>query len=229
MPSLSRHWIREVDRRAIERYGMTGLVLMENAARGAVEVLQGLSLTGPVAIVCGRGNNAGDGFAIARHLEARGVEVSVLLSSNPTGLRGDAAANFAILQRARTPIIEAAVGSTLQSALQGCEWIVDALLGTGATGDLRSPFAEIVDVLNLHSAKRFAVDLPSGLDCDTGRCSPVTFRADHTATFVAPKPGMLRPEAQRFVGQLHIVDIGVPRKLRDEIFAEAAANPTVDQ
>src|SRR5690349_20661654 len=103
--TLTRRWVREVDRRAIEEYGMSGLVRMENAARGAVDVLISLGCRGPVAIVCGKGNNAGDGFAMARHLEIRGVPVKVLLAGDPQKLQGDAAANFRILEKSRLTIV----------------------------------------------------------------------------------------------------------------------------
>src|SRR5213593_3262175 len=95
---LTRDQVRELDRRAIEEYGMSGLVLMENAGRGCVDMLCELGCKGPVVIVCGKGNNAGDGFVIARHLELRGYTCRVLLLSPPHELRGDAAANFTILQ-----------------------------------------------------------------------------------------------------------------------------------
>jgi NAD(P)H-hydrate epimerase len=226
LPPLNRHWIREVDRRAIEAYGMSGLVLMENAARGAVDVLLRLGCRGPVAIVCGKGNNAGDGFAMARHLDLLGVSVRVLLTDSPSNLRGDAAANFAILHKCQLPILRLGeatsdspqdFASQLASGLEGCEWIVDALLGTGASGAPRPPLDQVIVALNHHSAKKLAVDMPSGLDCDAGAPALTTFRADHTVTFVAPKPGLLTPEAKPYVGELHVVDIGAPRVLIEEI------------
>ena len=218
--TLTRRWVREIDRRAIEEYGMSGLVLMENAARGAVEVLRSLHATGPIAIASGKGNNAGDGFAMARLLDAAGIPVKVLLFSEPDELRGDAAANFAILAKCGVPIV--VYGSkydapSLDAELAGCTWIVDALLGTGSSGDPRPPLDQVIEHLNRHPAPRLAVDLPSGLDCDTGYTAPSTIRADHTVTFVAPKPGLLVPEAQPYVGQLHVVDIGAPRVLVEEV------------
>ena len=223
--TLTRRWVREVDRRAIEGYGMAGLVLMENAARGAVDVLMSLGCRGPVAIVCGQGNNAGDGFAMARHLEIRGVPVKVLLAGAPGGLQGDAAANYRILEKSRTPIVhlEPLDEAILASELSGCEWIVDALLGTGSTGAPRSPIDRLIAQLNSTSAKKLAVDLPSGLDCDTGQAAETTFRAHHTVTFVAAKPGLLSDEARSFVGQLHVRDIGAPRVLVEEIMRLAGA------
>jgi NAD(P)H-hydrate epimerase len=225
MLTLSRRWIREVDRRAIEEYGMSGLVLMENAARGAVDVLMSLGCRGPVAIACGKGNNGGDGFAMARHVDLKGVPVKVLVWCAPDQLRGDAATNFAILEKCGIPIIffgDDYEATALENELSGCEWIVDALLGTGATGDPRRPLDRVVEHLNRHPAKKLAVDIPSGLDCDTGWASPTTMRADHTITFVATKPGLQADQAQQYVGKVHIVDIGAPRSLIEEIGKLAA-------
>src|SRR5882672_9273950 len=99
MRPFNRADVREVDRRAIHEYGMSGLVLMENAGRGCVDTLLALGCRGPVAVVCGKGNNAGDGFVVARHLDLRGVSVWVILLGRPDDLQGDAAANFSILRR----------------------------------------------------------------------------------------------------------------------------------
>jgi NAD(P)H-hydrate epimerase len=101
---LSRVQVREVDRRAVEFYGMSGLVLMENAGRGCVDRLGSLGIAGPLAICCGHGNNGGDGFVIARHLQLRGYEPRVLLAGDPAALRGDAAVNYRILQHCEVPI-----------------------------------------------------------------------------------------------------------------------------
>src|SRR5213593_2836501 len=132
---LTRDQVRELDRRAIEEYGMSGLVLMENAGRGCVDMLCELGCKGPVVVVCGKGNNAGDGFVIARHLDLRGVRVKVLLLGPPDELQGDAAANYTIMQRSGLQIVALSRQfsvTVIDSELAGFEWIVDALLGTGA-------------------------------------------------------------------------------------------------
>lgn len=223
--TLTRRWVRELDRRAMAEYGMSGLVLMENAARGAVDVLMSLGCRGPVAIVCGKGNNGGDGFAMARHLDIRGVPVKVLLAGDPSGLEGDAAANYRILEKSRVPmtVLEPFDEAVLARQLSGCEWIVDTLLGTGSVGSPRPPLDRIIAQMNAASARRLAVDIPSGLDCDSGEAAEPTFVADHTVTFVAAKPGLLADQAARSVGQLHVVDIGAPRVLVKEILRLAAA------
>ena len=223
--TLTRKWVREIDRRAMEEYGMSGLVLMENAARGAVDVLMSLGCRGPVAIVCGKGNNAGDGFAMARHLEIRGVPVKVLLTGDPQKLQGDAAANYRILEKSRLPVVQLDPldEAVLASEVKDCEWIVDALLGTGTTGAPRPPLDQIISHLNwLTLPKKLAIDIPSGLDCDTGEAADPTFQADHTVTFVAAKPGLLADQVKGLVGQLHVVDIGAPWLLVEEIMRLAA-------
>jgi len=221
---LTRDQVRQVDRRAIEEYGMLGLVLMENAGRGCADVLCQLGIEGPVLICCGKGNNAGDGFVVARHLDARGYDVKVLLCAAEQELQGDAAANYEILRRAGLPVVRctrAADVTRLTEAWRGADWILDALLGTGARGTPRSPLDALIPQLNAHPAKKLSVDLPSGLDCDTGLPSPATFRADHTCTFVAAKAGFRVPATKPFLGQVHVLDIGVPRKLLEELLVDA--------
>ncbi|MCC7474314.1 MAG: NAD(P)H-hydrate epimerase [Pirellulales bacterium] len=228
--ALSRRQSREADRLAIERYGFSGLVLMENAGRGCVDVLERLGIGGTVVIVCGKGNNAGDGFVMARHLAIRGYACNVLLASPPEELQGDAATNFAILRHCGIPIASvferfaelpepgatrrggSFVPPTLDSS---AAWIVDALLGTGALGEPRPPFDAVIDWINTHSlaARVLAVDLPSGLDCDTGQPALHTVRADHTCTFGAAKIGFQQPAAKRYLGIVHVCDIGLPQRL----------------
>jgi NAD(P)H-hydrate epimerase len=213
---LSRQQSREVDQRAIDEYGMLGVVLMENAGRGCVDTLCALGIDGPVVVCCGSGNNAGDGFVIARHLDLRGYSTRVLLWSSPQKLRGDADHNFQILLRSGVPIIDC-VGrgeaEFLEPHLAGADWIVDALLGTGAFGEPRPPLDRVIPLLNGRPARRLAVDVPSGLDCDTGQPAQRTFRADHTCTFVARKAGFRGEAAGVFLGQIHVLDIGAPRQL----------------
>ena len=217
---LSRSQCRQVDDRAMREIGLSGLVLMENAGRGVVEVLARLGIDGPVAICCGKGNNAGDGFVMARHLDNRGIPTSVLLLSDPDDLVGDARTNYAILRRAGVtirPLATERALADLPELLAGACWIVDALLGTGARGEPRPPWDQAIDAMNAAPARKLALDVPSGLDCDTGRPARHTFEADHTCSFVAAKPGFQHAGADRYTGQVHVVDIGVPRRLVDEI------------
>jgi NAD(P)H-hydrate epimerase len=162
-----------------------------------------------VAVLCGKGNNAGDGFVIARHLGIRGVASRAALLCSPEDLAGDARVNYDILVRAGADVVEA-TPDQLDGAAGGAAWLIDAMLGTGATGPPREPFAAAIAWMNSQPARRLSVDVPSGLDCDTGKAAGVAVRADVTCTFVAAKPGLVRPEAAPFVGQLRVVSIGVP-------------------
>ena len=219
---LSREEVREVDRRAIEEYGMTGAMLMENAGRGSAELLCELGCRGPVMIVCGAGNNGGDGFVIARHLDLRGIEVRLALLAAPAQLHGDAALNYNVVARSGIAILDFSQQfdeAAFEVALACAEWIVDALLGTGARGSPRPPQDRAIRAMNRAAATRLAIDLPSGLDCDTGQPAEPTFRANHTATFVAPKTGFAAASAQQYLGRVHVIDIGAPRRLLKEIDA----------
>jgi len=218
--SLSRDEVRDVDRRAIEEYGMLGIVLMENAGRGAAELLLSLGVSGPVVICAGKGNNGGDGFVIARHLENRGIFVTLLLFANPNQLKGDALINYGIAAQAGTPM--RVLGETfdverLEEQLAQADWIVDALLGTGTRGKIREPSVTVINRINAAPGRVFAVDLPSGLECDTGEPLVPCVRANHTATFVARKVGFDRPVSQEWTGTVHVIDIGVPRSLLESL------------
>lgn len=214
-PVLNRRQSREVDRLAIETYGLPGIVLMENAGRGAVEMIVRLGLPGPYLICCGKGNNAGDGFVIARHLDNRGEAVRVLVWADESELRGDALINFRVIQASGIPLEilgnESAL-PRLRELLAGAGCVIDALLGTGAKGEPRPPLAEVIDALNAAGTPIVAIDLPSGLDCDTGLAGRHTIRAAHTCSFVARKAGFDSPDAAAFTGQVHVVEIGAPRR-----------------
>jgi NAD(P)H-hydrate epimerase len=216
---LTRDEVREVDRRAIEELGLPGIVLMENAGRGAAELLIELGIDGPVIVVAGKGNNGGDGFVIARHLEIHGIDVRVLLFADPHELAGDALTNYRVLDAAGTTIRNCARAdpSGWKDELRMGSWIVDALLGTGTRGSVREPFGTVIEQINASGVRVLAVDLPSGLDCDTGEPLGPCVRAAHTATFVAPKRGFDSPGAAAFTGQVHVIGIGVPRSLLESI------------
>jgi len=220
---LTREQVREVDRIAIEEFGLPGIVLMENAGRNCAELLLRQEPTGPIVICCGKGNNGGDGFVIARHLVNRGVDVRVLLFADEAKVGGDAATNLTVVRKMELDLqvfADDIATDQVATALQGAEWIVDALLGTGITGDLRDPFPAIHRAINDFPAKVFAVDLPSGLDCDTGEPLGEAVRADVTATFVATKVGFTKEFAREYVGIVEVIDIGVPREIVDRILSE---------
>ncbi len=219
MMALSRAEVRELDRRAIEEFGVPGVVLMENAGRGAAEVL--MRQLNPdrwqVLIVCGAGNNGGDGFVIARHLDRHSYPVKVWLVGHPDKLTPDAAVNYHIVTRSRIncAVCEPPAVDPLLADLAVTQdnWVVDALFGTGLTGAVREPYDRVIAAINNCGGPILAVDIPSGLDCDTGKPLGPTVRADHTVTFVAPKAGFAAAEAREWLGEVHVVGIGAPRKL----------------
>ena len=222
MARLARQEVRELDRLAIEEYGVSGIVLMENAGANTARLLEAQGITGPVAISCGRGNNGGDGFVIARHLEAAGHQVRVLLAAAPEAYAGDAAINLRIVERSGSSIICLATADeeAWRRELAGAAWIVDALLGTGAVGPPRGAIAIAITAINDMraaavdvAARVLAVDLPSGLDADTGAAAGPCVRADLTATFVAEKAGFANPSAAAFTGTVHVLGIGAPAAL----------------
>jgi NAD(P)H-hydrate epimerase len=218
-PTLSRDRVRQLDQRAMSEYGLVGLVLMENAGRGVADRICQLDVTGPVVLCCGRGNNGGDGFVIARHLDLRSVTVKVIIWDDPGKMTENAAVNFQVLERSGVPIVRLVDHTGLAEALSGAGLVVDALLGTGAQGEPRAPLDRVIDTINAAGGQVLAVDLPSGLDCDTGQPARHTIRAAHTCTFVARKPGFLAAGAELYTGQVHVVDIGAPRKLVAEMLA----------
>jgi len=222
-PTLNRIQSRKLDALAVEEYGMSSLVLMENAGRGVADCLERLGVAGPVVVCCGKGNNAGDGFVLARHLDLRDYSVRVALFGHGDQLRNDAAANFRILRKCDIPIEQfddQYSSERFAGLLADAAWIVDALLGTGVQGEPRPPLDAVIDQINASLAPKMAVDVPSGLDCDTAAASSHTVRAAHTCTFAAAKPGLLEPEAAPYVGQLHVCDIGTPRKLLQRLIEE---------
>lgn len=213
---LTRSEVREIDRRAIEQFGIAGVVLMENAGRGVVDVMQQLDIKGPVHIICGKGNNAGDGFVIARHLDLLEIPVVVHRCCTIEELTSDSGINYHIIERSGLAIVPYSSIETLSQRLSQANWIVDALLGTGLTGRVRSPFAEIIRCMNASGKQILAVDLPSGMDADTGEPLGEAVRAQNTVTFVAAKQGFSHVEAGKYTGKVHVAGIGAPRCLLAE-------------
>ena len=215
--------IREVDRRAIETFGIPGIVLMENAGRRAAEVaLTMLSERGGTSafIACGTGNNGGDGWVMARHLMNAGIVVGACLCGDADRMANDAAIHYAIVTKMGLDIAAVSSPEDLDQVRALCEradLLVDALLGTGFRGEVRSPMAEMIGLLNAAGAPILAVDVPSGLDGDTGKPANATVQARITVTFVAEKTGFGRPEARKYLGDVVVADIGAPHGIIDEV------------
>lgn len=233
MESWTLERIRSVDRIAVERFAMPSLILMENAGRGAADWIAADWITGeasrdaPIVILCGTGNNGGDGLVIARHLHAASIPVSVWILGEPARMTPDTAANLAMLSRTRVACswiaIDADDGALarLQRAIGEAGIVIDALLGTGASGSPRGAMASAIEAANSSRARRFAIDIPSGLDGRTGTPNPPTFRAEATLTFVASKIGFQSTNALPYVGREVVLPIGVPPEVIEAACAES--------
>lgn len=233
---LTREEVREVDRIAIDQFGLAGIVLMENAGRDAARWITSQFPPGDVCILCGKGNNAGDGYVIARHIDTADIRCDDLAESSATGnaswrvrivslvdcdeLISDAAINHEIAARSGIPIATADDVRSLEDLVGAPDILVDCLLGTGATGAPRGLYAETVRLANRLTAKRIAIDVPTGLNCDTGIAADPTFTAAATLTFVAPKIGFSQASAANFLGQIVPISIGVPSKLLERFRSE---------
>lgn len=223
--TLTRDEVRALDRRATEGFGVPGVVLMENAGRGCAELLMRLNPDRtPTVILCGPGNNGGDGFVIARHLDNHDWPVDVhIWARHNRGEPGDADVNFDVLftsgirfTQYRPDLFEPQHRDFFLRGFEAAGWVVDALFGTGLARPLGAPFDELAAIVNASGKPVLAVDIPSGLDCDTGEPLGPAVRATHTATFVAPKRGFLNPKSREWTGEVHVVDIGAPRVLVEE-------------
>jgi len=212
----------ELDRAAIERYGIPSLVLMENAGRSCVErilrILQdrvGVPEEATVAVVCGRGNNGGDGMVIARHLQNRGVYVEVFLLAPEEDLSPDARKQYEILKEMdveRRVVRDTEGVEDLRHFLEEVHLCVDAILGTGLSSPLEGIVREVVEAINLSMATVFAVDIPSGIDSTTGRILGEAIRADYTGTFGLLKLGQVLLPGSIHCGETDVYDIGIPSK-----------------
>lgn len=198
---------RALDEWTIGERGIPGVELMERAGTGLAELTGELAPSGRVVVVCGKGNNGGDGLVAARVLRERGRQVDVLLLGDPGELRGDAATN---LERLPGP----AVLAFSEDALSGAAAIIDAVLGTGFAGEAREPAAGAIEAINAAAAAGGAVvvacDVPSGVDASTGEASDAAVRARATATFNAGKPGLWIDPGKTHAGEVRVIDIGIP-------------------
>lgn len=213
---LDRRALREIDQRATNEWGVPSIILMENAGHAIADILLSFDIKGLVVICCGKGNNAGDGFVLARHLDNHHIPVHVLLFSHPDELTGDAKINYEILVKSGLFIKyyhQDEIEKDLPTDLSRASFIVDALFGTGLTGQVRAPFDRIIDLINQSGKKILSVDIPSGLDCDTGESMGPVIKADYTVSLVASKKGFNASDAKKLVGKLYVADIGIPNNL----------------
>lgn len=230
LPLLDAEQMRSIDRWAIDEQGVPSLELMERAGAGVYRAVEELAPDGPVAVVCGKGNNGGDGLVVARLLREAGRSVTVLCTAPPEEFSGDAAANLARLPGERPLQLEEAGGGEsgdggeagaeseltagaepLARRLEGVVAIVDALLGTGFEGAPRGILAGAIEAIGRARAPIVSVDVPSGVDASTGSISGAVVKATATVTFHAAKPGLWIHPGKAHAGDIHTIDIGIPR------------------
>jgi NAD(P)H-hydrate epimerase len=230
---MTREQMRRYDAAAQEKYGLAGIVLMENAGRGAADVLRGIverlpsrpgALPPRVGIVCGPGNNGGDGFVVARHLDSAGIRTRTYLTVPAGQLKGDAARNLAATTAMGLDRLDVSGDdgiAALRRSLAHDAVVVDALLGTGLDREVTGRLREVLEAMNAAHGVKLAIDVPSGLDSNTGRPLGACFRADHTVTFGALKVGLAILPGAELAGEIHVAGIGAPRGLGEEVGYDA--------
>ncbi|MBI5063401.1 MAG: NAD(P)H-hydrate epimerase, partial [Desulfatitalea sp.] len=220
--------MQAMDRNTIETFGLPGRVLMENAGRGATRSFLTRIYAGQpgrVGVLAGRGNNGGDGFVMARYLTQRGIDVQVFMLSTRDRVQGDAAANLQLLPKLQVPILEIPdlpAFAARQDAMRSIPLWIDAIFGTGLNADVQGYFHEVITFLNGLQRPVFAVDIPSGLDADTGRPCGVAVQAAATATFGHAKIGHLIYPGLAYCGAVDVIDIGIPPSVAETIPARQA-------
>ncbi|EFK95183.1 Uncharacterized protein yjeF, partial [sediment metagenome] len=213
MRLVSAQQMRAIDRRAIEKIGIPGLELMENAGRGIAhfikDIFSGETKGRRIAIFCGRGNNGGDGYVIARFLHSWGATIQVFLLAERSQIEGDALINLQKIEQIGVRIAKIGTQDALP-ILSGTDLIVDAIFGTGFRGQAEPGIARVIDYLNSSGIPILAVDTPSGLDNDTGAIVGSCIKATYTATLALPKIGQYFYPGRAHCGQIKIIDIEMP-------------------
>jgi hydroxyethylthiazole kinase-like uncharacterized protein yjeF len=215
-PLLDAETMRAVDRWAIEERGVGSLDLMEHAGAGVTRAVERIAPDGQVAVVCGKGNNGGDGLVVARLLREAGREVTVVCVASLGNFTGDARANLERLP-GEAPLVLTEDRERSKQALTEAMVIVDALLGTGFEGEPRGAVGEAIEDVNAATAPVVSVDVPSGVDVSTGVASGATVRAAVTVTFHAGKPGLWIAPGKGHAGEVHTIDIGIPHRSEIDI------------
>ncbi|NNF04037.1 MAG: NAD(P)H-hydrate dehydratase [Rhodothermales bacterium] len=216
LPVLSSSGMRAADAYAIDDLGLGGFTLMETAGRAVADVISDVFHDATdVLILCGKGNNGGDGLVAARYLADRGFRVRVATTARRAAYEGETADHLGILRRA-FPDLDIEFGGAEQAEIRSTDIVVDSLLGTGISSDVREPIAGIIRRVNESTpAGVVAVDVPSGIDSDTGRVLGCAVRADVTVTMAAHKVGLLLGEGPDHTGQVFVADIGIPGMILD--------------
>lgn len=214
MRALSRDHLREADRRASAELGIPSICLMENAGAGAAQLALRMRAVHRVTVLCGPGQNGGDGFVVARHVAVAGARVVLVrIGGSDAAPRGDAATNFRACVSMGLPLVSVRNGADVRAAtraMQRADLVVDGLFGTGLRRPLEDVAAELVRAANASARRVLALDVPSGLDCETGRPLGECVMASVTATFGASKLGFAKRGARRWTGRVVVVPIGAP-------------------
>jgi len=218
--SVTIEQMREVDRLMVEEVGVSILMMMENASRNIAllsrRMLGGSVKNKRIVILCGKGNNGGDGLGTARHLINFGADVACFLSTTSSELRTDARVQYTVLKNIEAPIYEPS-NSALDSMLTRADLIIDALLGYNIQENPKEPLASLIRSANNADKPVLAVDIPSGLNGDTGEASDSTMRATTTLTLALPKVGLLTDKARDYVGELYVADLSVPEAVYEKL------------
>ena len=210
-----------MDQKASSEYGIPGVVLMENAGFRVADLVTSLldqKNHCTIIILAGKGNNGGDGFVAARHLFNRGIQVQVFLAADPDKIKGDALINLNIWRKMGQktyPLLKNNDLNLFRLAIMKVDLVVDALYGTGFAGELPEHMTSVIEIVNASNKPVVAIDIPSGLEADTGRAQGQGVKAKHTVTFALPKLGLVLPEAKEYVGKLHVEDISIPAAITD--------------
>ena len=219
--TLTVKQIQTLDDVAICQYGVPSIALMENAGKAvADETLRQLKKkpSAKVVVICGLGNNAGDGFVVARHLLNAGIRTDVYLIGSARKLKQDAAINYNILRSIKYPVQEIKdVSPGMVKKFESADVFVDAIFGVGLNREIKGVFKDVVEAVNGYAKKVVAVDIPSGLDGTTGNIYGVCIKANTTVTFSFAKKGFLKKEGPKHVGKIKVVDIGIPIRLMERI------------
>src|SRR5688572_4260839 len=235
MRILNAGQMREADRRTIQDIGIASLVLMENAGRQVVAAIESLYqdlAERRIAIVCGKGNNGGDGFVAARTLQQRGFDVSVFVIGSVTDVKGDARTNLEILGRIGQPVVEVADETAWElhgGEIAGHDLIIDAMFGTGLKTPLTGFYETVVADINEAGVPIVAIDIPSGMSADTSDLIGDAIEATVTVTLAAPKLPLVLPPAEMKAGEVVIADIGIPSAVIDQLEGPQIELMTRDQ
>ena len=215
MKRVTAEQIRRIDEAATRDYSILGFLLMENAGRSASDVIFREYRPCKVLIFTGKGNNGGDGLVVARHLASRGYSVRVALLEDPARFKADPLLNFSLVSKANIPcvIMSAFSEEKILGFCQEAELVVDAIFGVGIHSPVRGVFETAIRAINRSQKPVVSIDIPSGLDADTGRVHGVAIKATRTVTLALPKCGLYDGEGPQYSGEIEVVDIGIPPEL----------------